>query len=80
MIEKQPEDETTLDLSCNSDPVCPYCFEVDTDFSSQAYAFPRDDGDERWEECPSCAKEYQIVGNIDITYTSYKKLEPKYDE
>ena len=72
---KTAEDETSLDLSYNDEPQCPYCGYVDTEFSAQGYMFPDSDGAERWDKCQDCDKDYKIVGNIEITYDTYRKLE-----
>lgn len=63
--------ENNLDWSYNKYAICPYCGFEDID-SFELY-------DDEITECPSCGKEYGVIRNIEITYTTYKPMKRKCD-
>jgi DNA-directed RNA polymerase subunit RPC12/RpoP len=69
---KEPEEETSLELSYNDDPVCPYCKYRDEEFEMDSGSFPKQDGEFLFVDCQNCGKEYQIIGHIELSYSTYE--------
>ena len=76
MSEPIAEGSTTLELTANDNPKCPYCLHSDDDFHSDGLEFPTEDGAEMWHDCPNCSEKYQIVGHISVDFTTYKREAP----
>ena len=75
-MEKYNLDDERLDLWHTDEAKCPYCgFE---DYDSQELGI--DENLEAITECPSCCKEYGVMRNIEITYTTWKLKDAKEDE
>jgi len=70
------EEGTTLELSYNQDPVCPYCGYKDEEFICDHGSWPKQTEDALESECPKCSRAYVIEGIIEINYTSYPMKEP----
>lgn len=71
-------DDERIDLSYNDEAKCPYCGFDDYD----CWELDIDDGAECTTGCPSCGKEYGVMRNIEITYTTWplENKEPGDDE
>lgn len=56
-----------LDLSYNSEAKCPYCGFEDYD----SWELGIDEDCECVTSCPSCGKDYGVMKNIEITYSTW---------
>ena len=58
-------EEERWDLMYTQYAVCPYCGDEDVD------SFELNCDDEKIVCCPSCGKQYGVVRNVEITYTTW---------
>jgi len=62
-----------LDLSFNTEPICPHCGSEFNISENEAWHLYNEDGDVKYIECPDCEKSFFVQPNISYTFSTDKK-------
>ena len=54
------------------DPICPYCGHPSSNWREEGLPLESDKGDEWWDSCLICERDFMVITKVSYTFTSYR--------